>query len=209
MSDNKAILEAPLARIPERIASAIAAQGITREAFDALVREHQRRIYRILFLQLRDVDAAETLTQECFLRAYAKRDAFRGEASAATWLIRIALNLARDHVRSRRLAFWRHLGRARLGSQPIPLEGVVVDPEPPPERRLIARERVAAMWARVNQLSDRQRTCFLLRFLEEMPIEKIAEVLELKVGTVKAHLARAVAALRLHLQKQEGPCEDI
>src|SRR5882672_10230408 len=84
-------------------------KGIAMEAFDDLVRQHQRRVYRVLFLLLRDPDAADTLTQECFLRAYQKRDGFRGESSADTWLLRIAVNLARDHLRNRRAGFWRRL----------------------------------------------------------------------------------------------------
>jgi RNA polymerase sigma-70 factor (ECF subfamily) len=164
---------------------------------------------RVLLLQLRDADAAETLTQECFLRAYAKRSAFRGEASIGTWLIRIALNLARDHAKSRRMAFWRLLGWARREGDPVSRDTVLPDPGPHPERRLIARERLAAVWAKVERLPNRQRTCFMLRYVEEMPIGEIARAMQLEVGTVKAHLARAVGAVRRHLQEWERPCEDI
>jgi RNA polymerase sigma-70 factor (ECF subfamily) len=74
-----------------------------------LVRLHQRRIYRVLLAIVRDPDAADTLTQECFLRAYEKRASFRGEAKVETWLVRIAMNLARDHAKNRRQSFWRRL----------------------------------------------------------------------------------------------------
>jgi RNA polymerase sigma-70 factor, ECF subfamily len=209
MSTGKAILEMPSAPIVEQGVSAQAVRGIPAEAFEDLVRTHQRQIYRILLLQLRDADAAETLTQECFLRAYAKRSAFRGEASIGTWLVRIALNLARDHAKSRRLAFWRLLGRARGEGNPAARDAVLPDPAPHPERRLIARERLAAVWATVDRLPGRQRTCFALRYVEELPIEEIARAMQLEVGTVKAHLARAVGAVRRHLREQEEPCEDI
>jgi RNA polymerase sigma-70 factor (ECF subfamily) len=209
MSTGKVVLEVPLVPIGERFAPAQGAHGISAEAFDALVRAHQRQIYRILLLQLRDADAAETLTQECFLRAYAKRATFRGEASIGTWLVRIALNLARDHAKSRRLAFWRLLGRARREGDPVARDAILLDPDPHPERRLIARERLAAVWAKIGQLPSRQRTCFVLRYVEEMPIAEIARAMRLEVGTVKAHLARAVGAVRRHLQEREEPCEDI
>jgi RNA polymerase sigma-70 factor (ECF subfamily) len=209
VSTGKAVLEVPLTPIGERVTPVQGAHGISAEAFDGLVRAHQRQIYRILLLQLRDNDAAETLTQECFLRAYAKRAAFRGEASIGTWLIRIALNLARDHAKSRRLAFWRLLGRARREGDSVPRDTVLPDPEPHPERRLIARERLAVVWARVDRLPRRQRTCFVLRYVEEMPIAEIAGAMQLEVGTVKAHLSRAVGAVRRHLQEWEKPCEDI
>ncbi len=183
----------------EQPTAAAGGAGITADDFDALVREQQRRIYRILLMLVRDTDAAESLTQECFLRAYAKRDAFRGEASVETWLVRIALNLARDHARSRRLAFWRLLGREGRSDAAVALH--LSDPTPLPDRRLIARERLAAVWAQVNRLPRRQRTCFLLRFVEEMPLERIAQAMELEVGTVKSHLARALGTVRRHLKE--------
>ena len=84
-------------------------EGIAAEDFDQLVRTHQRRVYRVLLSLLRDPDAADTLTQECFLRAYEKRSQFRGESPVQAWLLRIAVNLARDHHRNRRVSFWRTL----------------------------------------------------------------------------------------------------
>src|ERR1051326_6818464 len=87
--------------------------------FDAIVRLHQRRIFRLLLAMLRDEDIAETLTQETFLRAYRKRADFRGEGRLDGWLMRIAVNLGRDHIRSRRGGFWEGLvgGRARAGGR--------------------------------------------------------------------------------------------
>jgi RNA polymerase sigma-70 factor (ECF subfamily) len=81
------------------------------EDFDWIVVQHQKQIFRTLLCLVRDADAAEVLTQECFLRAFKKRDTFRGESNLATWLIRIAVNLARDHQKSRRWDFWRRLTR--------------------------------------------------------------------------------------------------
>ena len=76
--------------------------AIALEDLDAVMRAHQQHIYRVLVSLLRDPDAADTLTQDCFLRAYQNRDRFRGEASLRTWLVTIAVNLARDYQRSRR-----------------------------------------------------------------------------------------------------------
>ena len=77
--------------------------------FDEIIRLHQRRVYRVLYVLLRDADAADTLTQECFLRAYRKLETFRGECRIETWLLRIAVNLARDYGKNRRTSFWRRL----------------------------------------------------------------------------------------------------
>ena len=201
-------MEATLGSIVERAEPADDASGITAETFEDLVRDHQRRIYRILLLLVRDADAAETLTQDCFLRAYAKRREFRGEASVGTWLVRIALNLARDYAKSRRLAFWRLLARDGRRGDPVAIASLP-DPGPHPVRMLIARERLAAVWATVDRLPGGQRACFVLRFVEEMSLEQIAQAMQVEVGTVKSHLARAVGALRRHLQEWEKPCEGI
>jgi hypothetical protein len=108
--------------------------------FDTLMRTEQKRIYRLLYAMLHDHDAADTLTQECFLRAYEHRQQFRGESSVHTWLVRIAVNLARDCARSRRLQFWRRLFHSPADSSELQ---VMIDPLPSPERTVAAREALA------------------------------------------------------------------
>ncbi len=202
-------MEARIAPPITKAAPAASVDALSRDAFDHLVAEHQRRIHRILLNLLRDADAADTLTQECFLRAFEKRDTFRGEARVGTWLVRIALNLARDHVRSRRAAFWRDmLWRGRSGDATAVAEWVP-SPGPSADRLVIAREQLGAVQAAVDRLSHRQRACFVLRFVEAMTLEEIARTMRIRVGTVKAHLARAVAAVRKQLREQDGSCEDI
>ena len=88
------------------------AEEISAERFDEIMRQHQRRVYRVIFLLVRDADTADTLTQECFLRAYQKRASFRGECRIETWILRIAVNLVRDHGKSRRASFWKRIGVA-------------------------------------------------------------------------------------------------
>ena len=75
---------------------------------------YQPRVFRFLLAQLRDRDAAETLTQETFLRAWSARASFREDCSVATWLIRIALNLARDHTRTGRFRFWKRVSASAV-----------------------------------------------------------------------------------------------
>ena len=100
---------------------------VLAEDFDAVVREHQQRIYRVLNGVLRDEDAADSLTQECFLRAWQQRAGFRGEASVATWLRRIAVNLAIDHQRNRRAGFWRRLFSSQPADAEVAAEHVGVE----------------------------------------------------------------------------------
>src|SRR5215831_13764734 len=91
--------------------TARAGTAAAADDFDTLVRQQQRRIYRVVYAMLHDVDAAETLTQDTFLRAYQRRRDYRGEGSVEGWLLRIGVNLARDYLRSRRAGFWTRLFR--------------------------------------------------------------------------------------------------
>ncbi len=181
------------------------ARGISDAEFDEIVRLNQRRIYRVLLAMVRDPELADTLTQECFLRAYQKRASFRGEASVSTWLTRIAINLARDYGRNRREGFWRKLfggdcEKAELRAQQMP------DSRSSPEQQLLAREAVTAVMREVAAMPMQQREVFVLRFLEDMSLEEIARVRQRDVGTVKAHLFRAVQRVRKALKQTEGKC---
>jgi RNA polymerase sigma-70 factor, ECF subfamily len=175
----------------------ISIRRIETEGFDAIVTRHQKQIYRILQCMVRDADVADTLTQECFLRAFRKRDSFRGESNLSTWLVRIAINLAQDHNRSRRWAFWRKL------EHPERIDAIqAADTCQSPEQILINRESVDAVRSAVEKLPNRQRTVFLLRFVEDMPLEEIAEVTGLKLGTVKSHLFRGIEAVKASCNKR-------
>jgi RNA polymerase sigma-70 factor (ECF subfamily) len=176
-----------------------AGDAISAEAFAEIMRLHQRRIYRVLLGFVRDPDEAGSLTQECFLRAYRNWEKFRGECSVSTWLTRIAVNLARDANRNRRRSFWRRLlslgHAAEAGEIDVPAEASS------PEQSLLAREELNAVWETVDRLPQQQRSAFLLRFVEEMSLEEISRVLEVEVGTVKSHLARAVGTVRKRVKR--------
>lgn len=191
-------LETALAS-PLATATTATVEVISEATFDEIIRLHQRRIYRIIFLLLRDQDAADTLTQDCFLRAYQSRASFRGECRLDTWLVRIAVNLARDHGKNRRHSFWRRLiGLEQNGEAEVEIAA----PQPSPEQVLLAREELKAVWNALPSLSQQQRAIFLLRFAEEMPLNEIADVLGLKTGSVKTHLFRATSAIREKLRNQ-------
>jgi RNA polymerase sigma-70 factor (ECF subfamily) len=169
--------------------------GISSERFGEIIQQNQRRVYRVIFLLVRDHDVADTLTQECFLRAYRKRISFRGECRLDTWLLRIAVNLVRDQGKSRRAQFWRKLVGLETEEGDSAWSRVASE-RPSPERQLLVREELQAVWDVVASLSGQQRTIFLLRFAEEMSLTEIAAVLRLKTGTVKAHLFRATEKVR-------------
>jgi RNA polymerase sigma-70 factor (ECF subfamily) len=164
------------------------AEEIAAGEFSAVVAKHRSQIFRFLLASTRDFDLAETLTQDCFLKAHRNWASFRGESSAMTWLMRIAINLQKDYWRNRRMQFWRKTQNSAVGldeaSEWLP------SGERSVEQQLMARERVGQVSKAVEKLSERQRTVFLLRYVEEA---------ELSEGTVKAHLSRAVTKVRAEL----------
>jgi RNA polymerase sigma-70 factor (ECF subfamily) len=185
---------------PVPAAFGIRSPAVTAAEFEELVRRHQRRVYRYLLMMVRDPDEADNLTQECFLRAYRNLAAFRGESSAETWLLRIATNLALDRVKDRKASFWRRmLGLDDEENEPI--MAAYASPQPSPERQLLAHEEVEAVWKAAESLSQQQRAVFVLRFVEEMELQEIAEVLGLGVASVKTHLLRALRAVRRQLKE--------
>ncbi|HEY9127783.1 MAG TPA: RNA polymerase sigma factor [Acidobacteriaceae bacterium] len=158
---------------------------------------YRPQIFRFLLASLRDPDTAETLTQECLLKAHRNWASFRGESSILTWLLRIAINLQKDHWRSRRFQFWKQTTVNAVDSEDA--AQWLPSGESSPEAQAMARDQVQQVWQAVKSLSERQRTVFMLRHVEEMEIQEIALAVGLSEGTVKAHLSRAVARVRTQL----------
>jgi RNA polymerase sigma-70 factor (ECF subfamily) len=160
----------------------------------SIMAAYEQRIFRFHLISIRDRDLAKSLTQDTFVRAWSARSTFRGDCSISTWLMRIALNLIRDHTRTDRFRFWKRVSETAIDvsdlSSHLPHRDSSI------ESRLIANEQMALVWESVAQLSDRQRSVFLLRFLEELELSEIAEITGLPISTVKTHLYRALATIR-------------
>ena len=162
--------------------------------FDRVVQLYRPVVFRFILASLRDHDDAETLTQDCFLRAYRSRHGFRGDSSLNTWLMTIAVNLVRDNARNRRFQFWRNTQRAAVDSALI--AEWLPDRRISPEQKALINEQVQAVWNATASLSDKQKTVFLLRFVEDLDILEISEATGLSESAVNVHLFRAVRAIR-------------
>jgi RNA polymerase sigma-70 factor, ECF subfamily len=171
------------------------------EDINTLCATYRSRIYRYALLSLRDPDLAETVTQDCFLKAHRARGEFRGDCSVATWLTRIATNLIRDLTRSRKFQFWKTASSTAVEA------GAMADrlrsPGLSPESSLLVRQELVKVWDTVATLPGKQRSVFLLRFVEEMELPEIAAAMGLHVGTVKSHLHRALAAVRKAMERKK------
>jgi RNA polymerase sigma-70 factor (ECF subfamily) len=161
---------------------------------ESVVALYEPRVFRFLLSNLRDRDLALSLTQDTFLRAWMARASFRGDSSISTWLMRIALNLLRDHTRTNRFRFWKQAATTAVDVADVATH--LPQPGSSAEARLIASEQLALIWDTVASLSSRQREIFLLRFVEGLEIPDIATVTTLPVSTVKSHLYRALGTIR-------------
>jgi RNA polymerase sigma-70 factor, ECF subfamily len=172
--------------------------ALEMEDFDRLVEQYRTRVLRFVFASVRDMDLAETLTQDCFWKAYKNRHAFRGDCSMHTWLIKIAINLVRSQMRNRRFQFWLKAEHVRSDEiREWPDRGIS------PEDRASVNEQVRSVWAATKVLSQRQRTVFLLRYVEDMDIPEIALATGVSESTVNVHLVRAVQGIRKSLGKSK------
>lgn len=166
------------------------------EDFERFVAQYRTRVLRFVFASVRDMDLAETLTQDCFWKAYKGRNAFRGDCSVQTWLIKIAINLVRSHLRNRRFQFWQKAERVRGDEiRNWPDRGIS------PEERASVNEQVQKVWEATECLSERQRTMFFLRYVEDMDVPEIAQSTGVTESTVNVHLVRAVHSIRRRLGK--------
>jgi RNA polymerase sigma-70 factor (ECF subfamily) len=178
----------------------IAGSGGLLDNFEALVEQHRPRIFRFILASLRNRESAENLTQDCFVRAYQARDQFRGASSVGTWLMQIAANLVRSHETSGRLKFWRRTLRANVDLSDA--GDWIADRQMSPEQMAAGKQQVEQIWKVAGRLSGKQRTVFLLRFVEDMELLEIAAVTGMKEGTVKTHLFRALKSVRVAIEEQ-------
>ena len=179
-----------------------ATAGILRD-FGAWMTSEQRRVYSLCQRFLQDRDEADSATQDVFLKAYqalTREDAQQLE-DPSRWITRIAVNTCLDRLRSRKWQFWR--------KRPMPEDEQAIlalapSRSPEAEDHYFAGQIGARLHAALEKLSPRQRMVFSLRHFEELSLEEISQALSLDVGTVKAHMFRAVAKLRGELRDLYG-----
>ena len=170
--------------------------------FDDWVLREQRRIFLLCLRMMQDRDEADMATQDCFVKAHRALTASQMELDdPSKWITRIAVNTCLDRLRSRSWKIWRR--RPSHDDETFILANAA-EVSPSAESRAFAGEIAARLQSAIGELSERQRAVFLLRHYEDRKLDEIAEILGLDVGTVKAHMARAVAKLRTLLQDLYG-----
>ncbi len=172
-------------------------RGTELEDIDALVKNHRPRLLRFVTFSTGDPDLAETIVQDCLLKAYNARASFRGDSSVNTWLTSIAVNLVRDHQRTQKFRFWKQARATAIDVTDV--ASFIASDESGLEARLIAQQKVAELSQIIETLSFNQRTIFLMKFSDEMELSEISAAMQMPVNTVKTHLHRALKAIRSQL----------
>jgi len=158
------------------------------DAFEVLVRRHEKTIFNLVYRMLGDYDDAIEVSQEVFLSAYRAIGQFRGDANFSTWLYRIALN----HATTRR----RSNNSRQHRTAPIEDMELIRDSQPGPAETLEKKEMQERVQLALNKLAPEDAAVILLRDLQDVPYDEVARLLEIPVGTVKSRLHRARQALK-------------
>ena len=160
-----------------------------KRAFDVLVLKYQQRIASIVSRYLRDQDEVADVTQEAFIKAYRALANFRGDAQFYTWLYRIAINTAKNHLvaKSRRPPNTDK----DINDGEFSENSVVLEAEDQPETLLARDQLQSVILAAVDDLQEDLRTALMLREFDGLSYEEIAEIMACPVGTVRSRIFRA------------------
>ena len=164
-----------------------------KHAFDLLVLKYQHRIIKLIMRYIRDPAEAMDVSQEAFIKAYRALPKFRGDSAFYTWMYRIAINTAKNHIVAARR---RPLEYASDISEPEEFEWhASLQDADSPERQAMGDDLRVAVEQTIESLPDELRTAITLRELDGLSYEEIARVMECPVGTVRSRIFRAREAL--------------
>lgn len=183
-------------------------KGGDSTAFDQLVTRYWDRIYAMTNQLLRNQQDAEEVTQDAFIRAHRGLVNFRGDSAFSTWLYQIATNLARN-----RYWYWWRRKRDKSISFEAPVSGendttlaeIIPAEQETPEDATVTQEFVNRVAVCMEELNEKHREILILRNVQNLAYEEIAEILGISVGTVKSRIARARESLREKLGEEFQP----
>ena len=160
-----------------------------KKSFDLLVIKYQHKVINLVLRYVHDVDTAQDVAQEAFIKAYRGLKNFRGESAFYTWLYRIAINTAKNHLVSQ----GRRLPDTDIDAEEAEQFGgeSALKEYATPEREMLTEEIQQAVTKAIDQLPEDLKTAIMLRELEGMSYEEIAVTMECPIGTVRSRIFRA------------------
>jgi len=187
--DNQASIDAELVK---RV------QAGDKSAFDLLVRKYQNRVISLVSRYVKNQVTAQDIAQEAFIKAYRGLKNFRGDSAFYTWLYRIAINTAKNHL----VAQSRRVPDHEIDAQEAELYGSseLLQDQHSPEKVMLTEEIKKEVFAAIEKLPEDLKTAITLRELEGMSYEEIADAMECPIGTVRSRIFRAREAVDKVLQ---------
>lgn len=178
------------------------AQGGDRAAFGSLVERYQERVLNLCYRRLNDRELALDATQEAFLKAYRGLARFRAESRFYTWLFRIAVNEAT--TAHRRRARRRAGSLDAEGSEGERLPEPAADESYDPQAEVSRGDERSVLMAAIAELDEEQARVVVLRDVEQLSYQEVADILEIPLGSVKSRLHRARHALKTRLLQRDA-----
>ncbi|OIR14750.1 ECF RNA polymerase sigma-E factor [mine drainage metagenome] len=183
------------------------AQRGDKHAFELLVAKYQRRLGRLISRFVRNASEAEDVTQDAFIKAYRALPSFRGDSAFYTWLYRIGINTAKNHLVAQ--------GRRAPTSTPFDADeaedfedAALLHEVATPENELMSKQVVEVVNSSLQELPDDLRTALTLREIEGLSYEEIAVVMDCPIGTVRSRIFRAREAIAANLRPLLGTNEN-
>jgi RNA polymerase sigma-70 factor (ECF subfamily) len=170
-----------------------------KHAFDLLVSKYQRRLGRLISRFVRDAGEAEDVTQDAFIKAYRALPGFRGESAFYTWLYRIGINTAKNHLLANKRRPPTSTPFDAEDSESFDDAGLLQEVSTP-ENELMSKQVVDVVQASLQQLPEDLRSALTLREIEGLSYEEIASVMNCPVGTVRSRIFRAREAVADNLR---------
>ncbi len=164
-------------------------------AWEAIVRMYRRKVFNVAYKFVGRHDQAEDLTQDVFLKLYKSLDTFDRRANFQTWLISVSRNLCIDHYRAVRKE------RETINRDVDPADFAPVSTDPRADTQLELRDRVHLLRQALDKLAPTLRTAVMLRDIQELTYQEIADKLHLPEGTVKSRINRGRTELARQIQK--------
>ena len=159
-------------------------------AYSELVKRHQKVLFRVVLKFCRDMDLAEDVLQESFIKAYQKIHQFEGRSSFKSWLFRIAINTAKNKLRS-------------LRSEQVSIDDVQVSMNAEAESGLLQEAVQKRLTEEIEQLPSKQKTAVLLRVYEDLSFKEIAQIMDCPYDTVKANYRHGLMKLKASMGGDE------
>lgn len=177
-----------------------------RKAFELLMKRYERKVFGIAYGMLYDVEEAREIVQEAFIKVFRYIMNFHGEASFYTWLYRITVNLSIDRLRKLKKTSQNHSYDDRLkikGDKKNNLSEAVIEAQNQnPETLTIEKEKIIKLREAMNKLPAHHRSVIILREVEELSYQEIADTLGISIGTVMSRLHHARKKL-IEMLKEE------